>query len=174
MQFVTKNNKTDEKLTKCEVALSSASKSFMAPIDKDGIPSANKIISHQHNSHTLKPKLVSDPPAYGEQYKELKGTYSVDYPGLWETKGVELDIAMQLTLQKVLLNSKSAKLIILVSATILLPENQKMLTNIKEKLNNMFKEPEKNIVIGITKSRMVETQLGDEEDVIKVANGEEG
>jgi len=72
------------------------------------------------------------------------------------------------------LNSKSAKLIILVSATILLPENQKMLTNIKEKLNNMFKEPEKNIVIGITKSRMVETQLGDEEDVIKVANGEEG
>ena len=38
----------------------------------------------------------------------------------------------------------------------------------------MFKEPEKNIVIGITKSRMVETQLGDEEDVIKVANGEDG
>ena len=123
MKFVTKNNKTDEKLTKCSVALSSASKSFMAPIDKDGVPSSNKIISHQHNSHTLKPKLVSDPPAYGEQYSELKGTYSVDYPGLWETKGVELDIAMQLTLQKVLLSSKSAKLIILVSATILLPEN---------------------------------------------------
>ena len=72
MQFVTKNKKTDEKITNSEVALSSASKSFMAPIDKDGVtnsnivPSSNKIISHQHNSHTLKPKLVSDPPAYGE------------------------------------------------------------------------------------------------------------
>ena len=38
----------------------------------------------------------------------------------------------------------------------------------------MFKEPEKNIVIGITKSRMVETQNGDEDDIIKVARGEEG
>lgn len=80
------------------MAQSAASKAFLAPVGPDGLPAANDIVSHQHNSHTLKPKLVRDPPEYPEAFCGLDDVYCVDYPGLFESKGAELDISMQVTL----------------------------------------------------------------------------
>lgn len=53
------------------------------------------------------------------------------------------------------MQAKTARVLVLVSATILMADNSKMLDNIKKKLNVMFQEPEKHVVIGITKTRTV-------------------
>ena len=145
---------------------------FMAPVDKDGNPLYDKIINHSHNSHTLKPKFVTNPPEYADDYCGLDGIYSVDYPGMFESKGPELDAALYLSLQRILLTAKSAKVLILVSAQYFLPDAAKMITAVLTKLKLMFKEPEKHLIIGITKTKMVEMTLGDEEEVLAKAQGE--
>lgn len=147
--------------------------SFMAPCDPEGKPLENMIISHGHNSHTLKPKLVSDPPTYGDLYCGLDKYHSIDYPGMFESKGLELDTALYLGIQQILLTAKSARVMCLVSAQVLEPENQRMLTIITNKLALMFKEPWKHVIIGIVKTRVVENTIGDREDILAVAQGED-
>ena len=129
----------------------------MAPIsaDKKDLPGSSKIISHQHNSHTIKPKIPCE-PKYPYDFYEMNGTHLIDFPGMFESKGAELDIAMHLTLKKVLTTAKSAKILLLVQATCLIPENNHIIATIREKLQQMFKDPEQHIVIGITKNRMVQ------------------
>ena len=58
----------------------------MAPADENGMPAVNAIISHKHNSHTLGPKFVADTPNYPGQFSIFQNIYSVDYPGLFESK----------------------------------------------------------------------------------------
>lgn len=70
----------------------------MAPAAAGGVPGHSMIISHSHNSHTLRPKLVRDPPVYPKEFCGLDGIHAVDYPGMWESKGPELDISMHLAL----------------------------------------------------------------------------
>lgn len=106
--------------------ISKGSNTIMAPVGEDGKPLYDKIVSHAHNSHTLKPKLVADPPKYGDEYLGLEKYHAVDFPGMFESKGPELDTALYLTLQKVLLEAKSAKVLVLVSAHIFLPDNVHM------------------------------------------------
>ena len=60
----------------------------------------------------------------------------------------------------------------MINSQILEPEGQRLLTLITNKLALMFKEPWKHVVIGLVKSRMVETTLGDREDILSVALGE--
>jgi hypothetical protein len=79
---------------------------------------------------------------------------------------------MQLTLHKLITESKKAYILVLVSAGIFLPESVKLFSDIKKKLNTMFDQPEKHIVIGITKTRMFPDSLGDAEDILSVAKGE--
>ena len=72
---------------------------FMAPksaADPD-LPDDNAIISHLHNSHTFKPKIVSN-GNYSDNFKDLNGTFLVDFPGMFDSKGYDLDIAMHLAL----------------------------------------------------------------------------
>jgi len=69
--------------------------SFIAPAN-NGKPAQEKIISHGWNSHTLKPKFVTDPPIYGDEFCGLDSIHSVDYPGMFESRGPELDIALYL------------------------------------------------------------------------------
>ena len=69
--------------------------SFIAPAN-NGKPVQEKIISHGWNSHTLKPKFVTDPPIYGDEFCGLDSIHSVDYPGMFESRGPELDIALYL------------------------------------------------------------------------------
>lgn len=93
----------------------SATLRMMVPV-KDGKPVESDIISNSFNSHTLMPKLVSDPPQYGEHYCGLERFHMVDYPGMFETRGPELDTALYLGIQKILMTAKSARVLVLVSA----------------------------------------------------------
>lgn len=146
---------------------------FMAPYDKDGNPLQADIVSHGHNSHTFRPKLVSDPPQYGDLYCGLDKFHSIDYPGMFESRGLELDTALYLGIQQILLTAKSARVLVMVSAQVLEPEKQRLLTVILSKLSLMFKEPHKHLIIGLVKSRVVENTLGDREEILSVANGED-
>lgn len=65
------------------------------------------------------------------------------------------------------------KTLILVQASILEPTNAEILRQVKAKLKDMFLEPEKNLVIGITKCRMVEETF-DKDELVDVALGANG
>lgn len=70
----------------------------MAPEDEKGEAIESELISHGNNSHTFLPKIVQEEPTYIDQYKELNGTYLVDLPGMFDSKGEEMDVAMDLML----------------------------------------------------------------------------
>ena len=83
-----------------EVAQSSSTLNFLAPCySGNGEPVNSSIISHQRNSHTLKPKIVGGPNDFGEEFYELlQGHYLVDFPGIFESRGIELEISIRLAL----------------------------------------------------------------------------
>lgn len=166
-------NKKNQALADSAISKSAAGLTFMAPVGADDLPAENAIISHQHNSHTLSPKFVENTPQYPDDFSGLQGIHSVDYPGLFESKGPELDISMQLTLHKLITESKKAYVLVLVSAGIFLPDSVKLFTDIKKKLVTMFDQPEKHIVIGITKTKLFEDSLGDADDILSIAKGED-
>lgn len=149
----------------------SATATFCAPIGPDGEPIDEAIVSHKHNSHTIVPKIPQDKPEYPEEYKELNGTWLVDFPGMFESKGIELDIAIDLTLQRVLLQAKSAKVLVLVAATSLTAENTIIITKIQERIQHMFKDPEQHLTVAITKAKMAEMTY-DYDEILSVAQGE--
>ena len=69
---------------------------IMAPIVEEEAQS-HKIISHRRNSHTLAPTLFYG-PNYPERYQSLNGKYLIDFPGMFDTKGTEIDLAIDLAL----------------------------------------------------------------------------
>jgi hypothetical protein len=160
--------------TELEKDMALATNVVMAPVDANGTPLVNRIISHAANSHTLKPKFVNDPPVYPDEFTGLDGWHAVDFPGMFESKGPELDTALYLALQKILLEANQAKVMVLVSAHFFVSESNHILTTINEKLNVMFKEPEKHTIIGIVKTSFVTETLGEQEDVMSCACGEDG
>ena len=87
-------------------------------------------------------------------FQNWESTYLLDFPGMFDCRGILLDIPMELALQRILQKSKSARLVVLVSASILLPDNARLITEIKNKLESMFKEPQKHVVIAVTKAQM--------------------
>lgn len=89
---------------------------FMAPAGAKGQPIKSDMICHQCNSHTIRPKLVSDKTTYIDKFSALNGLHLVDFPGLFETRGPEIDIAVQLTLQLILKKARSAKVLIMIGA----------------------------------------------------------
>lgn len=143
---------------------------FLAPEDRKAKgPNICGTISHAHNSHTLQPKIPFLPPYHGD-FNDLNKYHLVDFPGIFEQRGPELDISIHLCLQKILMASKSAKVLVLVSANIFSPEQNSIVETIKKELNQMFYEPDKNLIIGITKTRMVQ-HLYDEEELLQIASG---
>jgi hypothetical protein len=104
-----------KKFKDLEFVKNAALNSMLAPF-VDGKPSENHIISHSFNSHTLKPKFLADPPAYGEAYCGLDKFHTIDYAGMFESRGPELDAALYLGIQKILLTAKSARILVMVSA----------------------------------------------------------
>lgn len=99
----------------------------------------------------------------------------VDFPGLFETRGPEIDIAIHLTLQRILLKARSAKVAVLLAASCLTSVNSHIIDLIKHQLNYMFQDPEKHITIAFTKARIVQDSIEDDEiiDVALGVNGEQ-
>jgi len=70
---------------------------LMQAVDEDKNPIPNDIVSHQRNSHTLVPSLFCG-PEYPQQFEQLNGRYLIDFPGMFDSKGDEIDVAIDLTL----------------------------------------------------------------------------
>lgn len=49
-----------------------------------------------------------------------------------------------------------------------------MLETILKRLELMFKEPQKHLIIGLVKTTMFDESLGDRNDILKAARGEGG
>ena len=113
----------------------------MAPVGPDGEPEVTKFISFAHNSHTLKPKFVKDPPEWHEKFMGLDGWHGVDFPGMFESRGPEIEQAIMLALQYLMQQAKESKVLVLVSANIFLPDTNEMVKTICDKLKYMFKNP---------------------------------
>lgn len=126
-----------KKLKDNPVAQKAALRNFMAPCDPEdeSLPIELDFMSHQHNSHTIYPKTLGAPESFFEGFEN---TIMVDFPGMFDSKGTILEIAMLLSLQRIIMQAKTAKVVVMVSAGILTPENQKMITSVKEKLKFMF------------------------------------
>jgi len=62
----------------------------------------------------------------------------IDFPGMFETRGPEIDIAIHLTLQKILREAKSAKIMVLISATCLRSSDNHVIDLVKNELSLMF------------------------------------
>lgn len=148
----------------------SAMATYMAPVDpkNNSMPDTNNIISHQHNSHTFYPKVVGSPAELFTPYNNMT---MVDFPGMFDSKGVVLDIALELSLQRLLKMAKSSRIALLVSAGVFVPGNNLMVTEIKAKLKSMFKEPWFNVVIAVTKAQMYPNNF-DEDEVLSMVLGE--
>ena len=164
--------KGDPQVRETNIGQNAASQFFMAPVQEadPNKPDDSQIISHSHNSHTFKPKIVGN-GTYPDSLKELNGTFLVDFPGMFDSKGYDFDIAMHLALQRVLIKAKSSKVLVLAQATCLIAENSHIITTITEKLQQMFRDPQKHLVIGITKNRMVAQQF-EYDEVLDVATGQ--
>lgn len=148
-----------------------ATKLFVMPEGPDGHPVDSLIISNKYNSHTLVPKLPQTEPKYIKDFESLNKTWLIDLPGMFDSRGDEFDITQDLTLQKLILSAKSAKILVLVSAQCLTMGSSVLIKIINERLGCMFDQPEKHIIIGITKNFMVEMEM-DYDEVIAAAQGE--
>ena len=169
MKFVKKKD-----ILNTEVGKEAYQAYFMAPIeDASDMPVQNKIISHQYNSHTIRPKFASQSTIYPDAFSDLNGLYMVDFPGLFETRGPEIDIAIHLTLQRILIKAKSAKALVLIASSCLTSVNSHIIDLMKHQLNLMFQDPEKHITIAFTKARIVQDSI-DQDEILDVAQGNNG
>ena len=73
---------------------------IMVPVDDEGNALCTEMISHALNSHTLKPSIVHGPD-YPEQFEGLKGTYLIDFPGMFDTSGSEIGVVIDLALKMI-------------------------------------------------------------------------
>lgn len=124
------------KVKDTEVGKQAYANYFLAPVaeaedGKGELPEVNKIISHQNSSHTIRPKFACDSTTYPQEFEGLNGLYMVDFPGLFETRGPEIDIAIHLTLQRILRKARSAKAMVLLPASALTPANSFIIDLIK-------------------------------------------
>ena len=71
--------------------------------------------------------------------------------------------------------AKSVKMLLLVSAMSLTPDQNSILQFIQQELSLMFSAPENHIVVGVTKTRLVAHVLTeDEEELLEIVKGENG
>ena len=115
---------------------SAATNMIMAPIiEEEAVPHA--IISHYRNSHTLAPTLFYGPD-FPKTYKGLNGNHLIDFPGMFDSRGDEISMAIDLALQMIIKRAKSTKILLMLSAFHFLADNQSILQNIIHRLNFMF------------------------------------
>ena len=165
--------KSNKKVKQTDVGKSATVQSFIAPVDPEDedLPIICPIISHSHNSHTFRPKIIGN-GKYTDDFKKLNGTYLIDFPGLFDSKGSAIEIAIYLALQRLLVIAKSAKVLLLLSAQCLQNDANHIITVIKKKLNLMFQYAKEHLTIAITKNRMVQ-DVYEYDQVLEIARGDD-
>lgn len=95
----------------------------MVPFDKFvnyGQALDSKLISHQTNSHTLAPTIACGQNPYPPQFSALFGSYFIDFPGIFDTKGEEIGIAIDLAMKYIINKAKSTKVLLVIPANLFL------------------------------------------------------
>ena len=64
----------------------------------------------------------------------LKDLHLIDFPGMFDSKGEEIDITIDLTLQMIIRKARSCKILLLIPASHFRPENRSQITLVKSKL----------------------------------------
>lgn len=125
----------------------------MKPVhDQSKERGAKATISHDVNSHTFLPAVVYD---YSQDitpaFSALKGYALVDLPGLFDTKGIEVSMALSNCIHRIIVKAKSAKCVVLLPANLFKSDNQKMIQVIKFTLSHLFALPQETVIVGVTK-----------------------
>lgn len=81
----------------------------MVPVDENNTPIASEIVDHGQASHTFTPKIVAGP--------NKDGMYLIDFPGMFDSKGNEIDILIDMTLKIIVTAAKSVRLVLLTPST---------------------------------------------------------
>ena len=89
---------------------------IMCPVDGTDKAVKSEIISHARNSHTLIP-TIRHGPEFIKEFSLLNGKYLIDFPGMFDSKGPEIDIAIELLLQMIVKKANSTKILLLLSAS---------------------------------------------------------
>ena len=79
-----------------------ATESYIAPVDENEEPIQVDLMSHSFNSHTIEPSIVHGPGNYSESFSRLDGMYLVDFPGMFDSRGPAIDIAIDMALREIL------------------------------------------------------------------------
>lgn len=74
----------------------------------------------------------------------------IDFPGMFDSKGAEIDVLIDLTLKWVVQRAKSVKILLVMPANQFISNSRSIITTIQERLSHMFKTPEDCIMIGLT------------------------
>ena len=90
---------------------------------------------------------------------------------MFDSKGAEMDIAIELLLQMIIREAKCTKLALLLSASQFNSDTVKLLSIVKERLSYMFLEPEKSILVCITKLKFNMNTFS-RKDLYKIAKDE--
>ena len=101
---------------------------LMVPVDDQGGKKDSEIISHSTNSHTLSPSIAHG-PEYIDKFSALKDHYLIDFPGMFDSKGSEIEVAIDMALQMIIKKSKSTKLGLLVPSNHFMPDTRNIIKN---------------------------------------------
>jgi len=90
---------------------------------------------------------------------------------MFDSKGAEIDVLIDLTLKWVVERAKSVKMLLVMPANTFMPNARAIIVTVQERLSHMFNKPEECITIGLT---FVQSMSGtfDEDDLIETVKGE--
>jgi len=90
---------------------------------------------------------------------------------MFDSKGAEIDVLIDLTLKWVVERAKSVKMLLVMPANTFMPNARAIIVTVQERLSHMFKNPEECIMIGLT---FVQSMSGtfDEDDLIETVKGQ--
>ena len=74
---------------------------IMVPVNNNDEPLLDENISHQRNSHTLVPRLIYG-PYYSQKFEALNGHWLIDFPGMFDSKGGEMQIIIDYALKMII------------------------------------------------------------------------
>jgi len=63
----------------------------------------------------LEPSIAAG-PNYCKEFNELKGYYLIDFPGMFDSKDITNEISIDLALQRIIVEAKSTKILLLMAA----------------------------------------------------------
>lgn len=94
----------------------------------------------------------------------------IDFPGMFDSKGAEIDVLIDLTLKWVIERAKSVKMLLVMPANCFMPNSRAIIKVVQERLSYMFTKPEECLMIGLTFIQSC-ANIFDEDDLMDTVQG---